>query len=203
MNENVIIIGAGGHGRVIADIVLKSGNTLLGFLDDGAAAAEVCGRPVLGRVNDYVKYPNAAFIIGIGSSAARESIAARLGSVRWYTAIHPSAVISALDTHIGPGSAVMANAVINPGAHIGSHCIINTAAVVEHDNRIGDYAHVSVGARLGGTVTVGEHTWVGIGAVISNNVAVCPHCMLGAGAVVIHDIRESGTYVGVPAGKIK
>ena len=203
MNESVIIIGAGGHGRVIADIVLKSGDTLLGFLDDGAVSSEISGIPVLGRIEDYVKYPDTAFIIGIGSSAARESIAQRLGSVRWHTAIHPSAVISALDTHIGPGSAVMANAVVGPGARIGSHCIVNTAAVVEHDNRIGDYVHVSVGARLGGTVTVGEHTWVGIGAVISNNVAVCPHCMLGAGAVVIHDIRESGTYVGVPAGKIK
>ena len=97
----------------------------------------------------------------------------------------------------------MANAVINPAANIGKHCIINTSAVVEHDNRISDFVHVSVGAKLGGTVSIGEHTWVGIGANVSNNVSICDHCMIGAGTVVIHDIKESGTYVGVPARKIK
>ena len=97
----------------------------------------------------------------------------------------------------------MANAVINPCAKIGRHCIISSAAVVEHDNTIEDYAHISVGAKLGGTVSIGEQTWVGIGAVVSNNISICPRCMIGAGAVVIHDIKESGTYVGVPARKIK
>ena len=159
--------------------------------------------PVLGKVADYANYPDASFVIGIGSSAVREKIARQLDGVRWYTAIHPSAIISALDTEIGAGSVVMANAVVNPSAHIGVHCIINTAAVVEHDNHIGSFAHISVGARLGGTVTVGSHTWVGIGATISNNISICDHCTIGAGAVVIRDIKESGTYVGIPARKIK
>ena len=121
--------------------------------------------------------------------------------MRWYTAIHPSAVISALDTEIGAGSVVMANAVVNPSAHIGTHCIINTAAVVEHDNRIGDFSHISVGARLGGAVSIGAHTWIGIGAAVGNNVSICDHCIIGAGGAVIHAITESGTYVGVPARK--
>ncbi len=204
MNEQVIVIGASGHGKVVADIVRRSGDTLLGFLGDNETLPpEIAGIPVLGKVADYAKYPDVSFVIGIGNSAIREKIVRQLDSVRWYTAIHPSAVISTLDMQIGAGSVIMANAVINPSAHIGKHCIINTAAVVEHDNRIENFAHISVGAKLGGTVSVGAHTWVGIGATISNNVSICDHCMIGAGAMVICDIKESGTYVGVPARKIK
>lgn len=204
MSEQVIVIGASGHGKVAADIVRCSDDTLLGFLDDNALLPlTVAGIPVLGKVADHVNYPDASFVIGIGSSAVRERIARQLDGVRWYTAIHPSAVISALDTKIGAGSVVMANAVVNPSAHIGIHCIINTVAVVEHDDRIGDFSHISVGAKLGGTVSIGAHTWVGIGAAVSNNISICGHCIIGAGAAVIHDIKESGTYVGVPARKIK
>ena len=204
MNKQVIVIGASGHGKVVADIVRRSGDTLLGFLDDNERLpTEVAGIPVLGKVEDYVKYSETSFIIGIGNSVVREKIAHQLCDVHWYTAIHPSAVISALDTRIGVGSVVMANAVINPSAHIGEHCIINTSAVVEHDNRVENFAHISVGAKLGGTVSIGTHVWVGIGSTIVNNITICDHCTIGAGAVVIHDIKESGTYVGVPARKIK
>jgi sugar O-acyltransferase (sialic acid O-acetyltransferase NeuD family) len=204
MNKQVIVIGASGHGKVVADIVRRSGDILLGFLDDNETLpTEVAGIPILGKVEDYVKYSETSFIIGIGNSVIREKITHQLCDVHWYTAIHPSAVISTLDTRIGVGSVVMANAVINPSAHIGEHCIINTSAVVEHDNRVENFAHISVGAKLGGTVSIGTHVWVGIGSTIVNNITICDHCTIGAGAVVIHDIKESGTYVGVPARKIK
>ena len=204
MSERVIVIGASGHGKVVADIVLKSGDTLIGFLDDNETLpATVAGIPLLGKIDDYAKYPDAAFVIAIGNPAVREKIACRLDGVHWYTAVHPCAVVSALDMQIGDGSVVMANAVINPSAHIGQHCIINTAAVVEHDNQIGDFAHISVGAKLGGTVSIGDRTWIGIGATVNNNLFICNRCTIGAGAVVIKDIKESGTYVGVPARKIK
>ena len=204
MSEPVIVIGASGHGKVVADIVLQCGDTLLGFLDDSEALPhEIAGIPVLGKVADYAKYPHASFVVGIGNATIRERIVRQLGGVHWYTAVHPSAVISPLGTQIGAGSVIMANAVINPSAHVGAHCIINTAAVIEHDNQIGDFSHISVGAKLGGTVSVGAHTWVGIGAAVSNNVSICDRCMIGAGTVVIHHIKESGTYVGVPARKIK
>ncbi len=204
MNKQVIIIGAGGQGKVVADIVRRSGDIVLGFLDDNETiTSEVVGIPVLGKIKDYVKYTEASFVIGIGNSALRERIARQLCDVHWHTAIHPSAVVSSLNTKIGAGSVVMANAVINPSARIGEHCIINTSAVVEHDNRVGDFTHISVGAKLGGTVSIGKHVWVGIGSNIVNNITVCDHCTISAGAVVIHDIKESGTYVGVPARKIK
>lgn len=201
--KEVIIIGAGGHAKVIADIVSCRGDRVLGFLDDAGHQNEVAGFPVLGTGLDYVNYKNVEFVIGIGNAAVRRKIARQLGNVNWYTAIHPAAVVSELGVSVGAGSVVMANAVINPGAVIGEHCIINTAAVVEHDNKIGDFAHISVGAKLAGTVTVGEDTWVGIGAVVSNNLRICGGCMVGAGAVVVNSITEPGTYVGVPARRIK
>lgn len=204
MNRKVIIIGAGGHGKVIADIILCSHDLVLGFLDDNCDPSETAaGFPILGKVEDYCSYPEAEFVIAIGNAAVRERVAASMDGARWYSAVHPSAVVSPLHTQIGAGTVVMAHAVINPCAKIGRHCIINTGAVVEHDNVIEDFSHVSVGAKLAGTVRIGKGTWVGIGAVVSNNITVCPGCMIGAGAVVVKNMTEPGVYVGVPARKIK
>lgn len=204
MKKTVVIIGASGHGKVVADIVNKRGDQVLGFLDDNPELSKAfIGLPVLGRVEDYEKYKNALFVVAIGDANIREKIVEALKDVNWYTAIHPAAVVSTLDTKIGEGTVIMANAVINPGAEVGNHCIINTGAIVEHDNKLADFVHISVGAKLAGSVTVGKGTWVGIGASISNNVTICTECMIGAGAVVVKDIVEMGTYVGVPVKKIE
>lgn len=200
--KSVIIIGASGHGKVVADIIQKSGDRVLGFLDDNPNLSDTfIGFPVLGAVNEYAKY-DAEFVIAIGNAAIRERIADKLTDVSWYTAIHPTAVISDIDVNIGVGTVVMANAVINTGTKIGRHCIINTGAVVEHDNQISNFVHVSVGAKLAGTVKIGKGTWVGIGSSVSNNISICNNCMIGAGAAVIKNIENSGTYVGVPAKRV-
>ena len=202
--REVIIIGAGGHAKVIADIVQNCGDVVVGFLDDHPnMQGQLYGIPILGTVSEYEKYINAEFVIGIGNATIRRKIAERMMGVKWYTAVHPSAVISPTDVSIGEGTVVMANAVVNVGTKIGAHCIINTAAVLDHDNCIGDFSHISVGAKLAGTVSIGEETWVGIGAVISNNIDVCGGCMIGAGATVVRSIKHKGTYVGVPARIIK
>lgn len=200
--KDVIIIGASGHGKVVADCVLAAGNRVLGFLDDGCAADSLLGLPVLGAIEDYVNYTGAEFLIAIGDNRTRLQIAQQVQNVIWHTAIHPAAVVSPF-AEIGEGTVVMANAVVNAGAAVGRHCIVNTAAVIEHDNRIGDFVHISVGAKLAGTVTVGTGTMVGIGAAVSNNMSVCGGCMIGAGAVVVKDITEAGTYAGVPARRLK
>ena len=202
--KSVIIIGAGGHGKVIADIVQKSGDKVLGFLDDNVHEQDVfIGIPLLGPVDNYKKYEDKAeFVIAIGNAEIREKIAITMQGVSWYTAIHPKAVISDIDVEIDVGTVVMANAVINASAKVGKHCIINSSAVVEHDSFVEDFAHISVGAKLGGTVRIGKGTWIGIGASVSNNVRICRSCMIGAGAVVIRSIAEAGTYVGVPAKRI-
>ena len=204
MNKSVVIIGAGGHGKVIADIVLSSGDFVTGFLDDGCTEKSIYGFPVLGRISDYIKYKdNSMFVVAIGNATTRERIVSELSDVNWYTAIHPTAVISKLETNIGCGTVIMANAVINPGTSIGKHCIINTGSILEHDNVIEDYVHISVGAKIAGTVNIGQITWIGIGAVVKNNISICSDCIIGAGGVVVVDIKEHGTYVGVPAKKCK
>lgn len=202
--KSVIIIGAGGHGKVIADIIKKSGDKIYGFLDDSQKNSNLfIGYPILGDVNSYKAFKKKCeFIIAIGNSEVREAITQKLNSVKWYTAIHPTSVISVIDTKIQEGTVVMANAVINAGSHIGKHCIINTGAIIEHDNLIEDYVHISVGAKLAGSVHIGKSTWIGIGANINNNLNICNNCMIGAGATVVTDITTVGTYVGVPAKMI-
>ncbi len=203
MNQKVIIIGASGHGKVILDIIKSCQDECIGFLDDDFSKKEFMYLPVLGTIDDYQNYPDSSFIIGIGNATIREAISQKLSQVKWYTAIHPTAIISSLDTEIGEGTTIMANTVINPGAKIGKHCIVNTSSVVEHDTILSDFSHLSVGAQTAGNVLIGKRTWIGIGATISNNITICDDVMVGAGAVVVDHISESGTYVGVPAKLIK
>jgi len=193
--KKIVILGAGGHAHVIADIVEAQGNQVIAFLDDNIEQPD-CSGPI----SDYKKYPDVEFVIGIGNAEIREKFS-KLG-LKWHTAIHPSAIIS-VSAKIGEGSVVMPNAVINARTVVGKHCIVNTGAIVEHDNVIGDYSHISVGANLGGTVSIGSHCWIGIGATVRNNVNICDNAFLGAGALVIKNIEESGTYVGVPCKEIK
>lgn len=201
MNKKVVIIGAGGHGRVVADIVEACGDEVIGFLDNDLSINNV---NLVGPSSDAIKYCKDEFelFVAIGNCKVREKIMNNLPDAKWYTAIHPSAVISP-SVVIGEGTCVMPNAVINNSAVIGKGCIINTCASVDHDDVIGDYVHISCGARLAGTVTVGNSTWVGIGSTVSNNISIGSDIMIGAGAVVVKDITEEGTYIGVPARKIK
>ena len=165
MPERVVIIGASGHGKVVADIVRARGDVVVGFLDDDTEKENVMG-PVCHAAN----YPDCRFVIAIGNNAVRRSIADKL-TVSWYTALHPTAVISPSSV-IGEGTVVMANAVVNADAVIGRHCIVNTAAVVEHENTLADFVHLSPGTALGGNVRVGEGSHVGIGACIKNNISI-------------------------------
>lgn len=201
--KNVIIIGTGGHAKVLADIVLCSGDNLLGFLTSDRDKTEFLGYPILGRDTDYKKFQNCNFIIGIGDNAARAQIAERMQGVDWYTAVHPSAIVSKFGVSIGEGSAVMANAVVNPLAKIGAHCIVNTTAVVEHDNVIADCAHISVGAKLAGWVKVGKRCFIGVGSCVRDKISIGDDCIIGAGSAVVKHITEPGVYGGVPARKIK
>ena len=198
MNNRLVIIGAGGHGKVVADNALKNGYTDICFLDDQSTG--MCmGLPIVGtsaaipELNDG----KTDFVIAIGNNKVRKQIVEAY-DVRWITLIHPSAQI-ATGVSIGKGTVVMANAVINACATIGAHCIINTSAVVEHDNVIGDYVHISPKAALGGTVRIGALSHIGIGAVVRNNIQIHGMSMIGAGAVVVKDIEYLGTYIGVPA----
>lgn len=204
--RKLIIVGASGHGKVIADIARTNGyekNEIV-FLDDNESLKECGGYPVVGKTGDAVRLATEddRVIVGIGNAKIRKRMmeAYEEAGLKIVTLIHPHAVIGE-NVVIEKGCVVMAGAVINPGTTIGKGCIINTCASVDHDCKLKGYVHVSVGAHVAGTVEIGAQTWIGAGATVSNNVVITADCMIGAGAVVVKDIAESGTYVGVPAGK--
>ncbi len=203
MSGRLIILGASGHGKVAADIAMRSGYEEILFLDDSPQAGSCLGWPVLGPVSE-AEGLQGEFFVAIGNPAVRARLQNRLegqGKVL-ATLIHPSAVLAA-GVRVGRGSVLMAGVIVNPCVEIGAGCILNTAATVDHDCRLGDYVHVSVGAHLAGTVTVGARSWIGVGAAVVNNVSIASDCMIGAGATVVRSVTEAGTYVGTPARKIK
>lgn len=201
--KQLVIIGASGHGKVVADIAKKSGYESITFLDDREDLAECGGYPVAGMCSTFADYP-CDIIVAIGNPVVRERFLNKLeGAGKSVPVlIHPSAVI-AEDVMIGKGTVIAAGAVVNPGAVIGKGCIINTCSSVDHDCQLENYVHVAVGVHVAGTVHIGERTWIGAGATVNNNVSICADCMIGAGAVVVKDICEKGTYVGVPARIIR
>lgn len=201
MYNRLVIAGAGGHGKVVADIAVKIGYRDILFVDDNATGACI-GFPIVGKSCDLEKFYDGRtdFVIAVGNNKVRKEIA-EAHDVKWVSLVHPSAQIG-LQVCIGAGTVVMAGAVINSAASIGHHCIINTCAVIEHDDIIDDYVHVSPNATLGGTVHVGICTHVGIGATLKNNIDICGGCKIGAGTVVVKTIGKAGTYVGIPAVEV-
>lgn len=199
--NRLIIIGASGHGRVVADIAALNGYIDIVFLDNNPEIKNCVGYPVLGPDTMTSEIDGDVFV-AVGNAETRKRLMERDKERSFPVLIHPSAVI-AESAELGIGSVVMAGAVINPGARIGKGCIINTSSSVDHDCVVEDFCHISVGTHLSGTVTVGTGTWIGIGAIVSNNINICGGCTIGAGAVVVKDINEPGTYIGLPARKSK
>ena len=193
--QKLTIIGASGHGKVVADIAKLNGYDAIQFLDDDSNIAHCGGNPVVGRTDNAV---DGDVFVAIGNADIRVQLSKNRKLI---TLIHPNAVI-AEDVEIGEGSVIMAGVVINAGAKIGRGCIINTSSSIDHDCVVGDYCHIAVGAHVCGTAVVGERTWIGAGATVINNVNICGGCTIGAGAVVIRNIETKGTYVGVPVKMI-
>ncbi|MCP8967840.1 acetyltransferase [Ectobacillus ponti] len=205
MKEKLLIIGAGGHGRVVANIALSMERwKTISFLDDSEKLKGFVGINVIGKISNIHKYvEDYDIFVGIGSSSIREELqkSAQMHGAHIPTLIHSSAIIGE-QVNIGAGTVVMAGTIINCCTTIGEGCIINTGSTVGHDGVIGDYVHVSSGVNLAGTVKIGNNSWIGIGSVVSNNIKIINNCKIGAGAVVVKDINIPGTYIGVPARKI-
>lgn len=205
MIDKLIIIGASGHGKVVADIAIKLNKwQSIAFLDDDEFIKTSMELEVIGKTTDAFTYKDEAdFFVAIGNNAIRKKVQEKLIDERLnvVSLIHPSAVIGT-NAEIGIGSAVMAGVVINSSTKIGKGCIINTGSSIDHDNVIAEYVHISPGVRTAGSVVIGKETWVGIGSVVSNNVNICSGCKVGAGAVVVKNITEPGIYVGVPARRV-
>lgn len=207
---HVVIIGAGGHGRVVLDIVRATGRyTPAGFIDADAARAgsTFAGLPVFGPIHllpRLLKQQNVTHaIVAIGDNRARARYAelVRANGMELASAIHPSAVVSP-NAVLGRNICVCPNAVIQTDARIGDSAIINTAAVVEHECVLGEAVHVAPGALLAGRVEVGDGAFLGLGARVIPCMKIGAHATVGAGAVVIEDVPPDATVVGVPARKI-
>lgn len=203
MNK-LLIIGAGGHGRVIADIALKMGRwQSIAFLDD-CHTKTFMGLDVIGSTRNLSEYINEyEMFVGIGDNNKRKELYENIESLgaQIPVIVHPDAVIGS-QVELGMGTVIMAGVIINCCSVIGKGCIINTGSTIDHDNHIEDFVHISPGVHLAGSVKVGNGTWLGIGSIVSNNVMITNGCNIGAGSVVIKDITEMGTFVGIPARRV-
>lgn len=198
---SVYVFGAGGHGKVVLDVLLSENKYVIkGILDDAPQSDSLFEIPIKKNFNRK-KLQARNCIVAIGDNAIRKRIVTTLDT-NFIMTIHPNAIVSKF-AKIGPGTQIMAAAVVNPAAVIGNHCIINTGAIVEHDCKLEDYVHVAPNACLGGNVTVGEKTLVGIGATIIPNVKIGKNVSIGAGTVVLQDVPDNAVVVGVPARIIK
>lgn len=205
MKDKLLIIGASGHGKVVADIAIKMKKwKWIAFLDDDLNIKSSMGIKVIGtsdKVSEFIKEFDV--FVGIGDNTIRQRIHNKLEKLGASipVLVHPNAIIGE-NVDIGNGTVIMAGAIINCCTFIGKGCIINTGSTIDHDNYIEDFVHISPGAHLAGSVRVGLGSWLGIGSIVSNNVTITGGCKIGAGAVVIKNITESGTYVGIPVRRI-
>ena len=199
----LLLWGAGGHGKVVYDVVVASGAFEEVAVIDDDPVRRFDGLPVAGTSEALAALRRKGYescLVSIGPNLTRAKCYRTAVAHGFYgaTAIHSSAVVSPSAT-IGAGTVVMPNAVINAGAQIGQNCIINTGAIVEHDCRIADHVHISPRVVLGGAVTVGRYAHIGIGAVVLPGAAAGEESVVGAGAVVLKEAPAHCTVVGVPA----
>ncbi len=191
----MIVVGAGGHGKVIVALAKQLGIAVDAVHDDNPVlhGASVLGVPVQG--SEPLRGRRA--VLAIGNNRTRQRLAGSLDA-EWTTLVHPRAFVDP-SVKLGPGTVVFAGAVIQPDGAIGAHAIVNTGACVDHDAAIGDFVHLAPGVHLAGTVTVEEGAFVGVGTAVIPGRNIGAWATLGAGSVVVRDIPPGVTAFGVPA----
>lgn len=206
----ILIIGAGGHARVVADALVRAGSIVTGFIekDESRKGQEMLGIPILGGEDVLARFDRAAvrLVVGIGSAGARsaleirQQLCERLRGDGWTMAgvCHPAAIISP-SARVADDAQIMAGAIVQTGADIGTGTIVNTRAVVEHDSVIGNYSHISIGAILCGETRIGSRAHIGAGAVVRQQISLGDDIAIGVGAVVVSDHSGGATLIGNPA----
>jgi sugar O-acyltransferase (sialic acid O-acetyltransferase NeuD family) len=200
----LLIVGAGGHARVVADAAEECGAwSSIGFLDDRFPELRASGPwTVVGALAqlDVLATAHDELVVAIGDAKARMRIIEQLVTQgrRLATIVHPRATVSR-HAVVGAGTMILAGACINPGARLGRGVIVNTGATIDHDCDLGQGVHIAPGAHLSGDVRVGENTWIGVGSCVRQGITIGDHVMIGAGAAVVSDIPSQSTAVGVPA----
>jgi UDP-N-acetylbacillosamine N-acetyltransferase len=207
MKSKVVIWGASGHAKVVADIFRLTGEyEIVGFIDDFDASrkgSSFCGEVVLGgreELDALARQGVESIVLAFGNCRARLTLSqyALKRGYKLAKAIHPNSIIAS-DVTIGDGTVVAAGAIVNPGSVVGQNVIINTNASVDHDCTLEDAVHISPGAQLAGSVWVGSASWVGIGATVIDRVRIGEGSLVGAGSVVIEDVPDGIVVVGAPA----
>ena len=204
-----LVYGAGGHGRVVADVAASLGIRVVAFVDDAPSvhASMVGGLPVLnwdGVIAQQARWDTATFGLGIGSGRARAAILDKILDAGWTasTLVHTKAIV-ARSAELGLGTVVMAAAVVNPDATLDKGCIVNTGAIVEHDARIGAFVLLGPNSTLGGGVQVGDYSLIGVGASVRPGVRIGSGVTVGVGAAVIDDVPDGMVIAGVPARPVR
>ena len=194
---NISIIGAGGHSKVIIDIICELGNyNIVGIYDDNKTG-DFYGIKIIGKIaeiNNTTDY----FIIGIGNDKIRKKIAEEFNQLKWATLIHPKTIIAKTAT-IKEGTVVCAGAIIQTEVEIGKHCIINTNCSIDHESIIGNYCSICPSSTICGQVKVGESSFIGANSTVIQTIEIGKECIIGAGTVVIRNIPNNSKAVGNPA----
>ncbi len=198
----IVVVGAGGHARVIVSTIRTSGDKVSAVFDDDPRlwGKRLMGIPIQGPV-DRLQGHRGRAVIGVGDAMLRRALASRL-RLRWATIIHPHSFIDPA-VPLGEGAVIFAGGIIQPECEIGDHVIVNTGATVDHNCIVGDFAQMAPNATLCGNVAVGEGSFIGAGAVVLENLSVGKWSIVGAGATVIRDLPDCVTAVGCPAQIIK
>ncbi|MEK3796912.1 acetyltransferase [Peribacillus sp. FSL H8-0477] len=201
----IVIVGDGGHSKVITDLINSQNDIqIVGYLDDKYQEIYVKNHQFFGPLSTVHKlrelFNDIKYIVAIGNNVVRKQIVHLLGlPIDYYATLqHKSALVSP-SAKIGFGSVIMANTVINADSQIGSHSIINTGSIVEHDNKLADFVHLSPQATLTGSVVIEEGVHIGAGATLIPHVQIGEWAIIGAGATVINHIPAYSTAVGTPA----
>lgn len=204
MTRALLVLGCGGHGRVVADVALACGYGRIAFLDDAPGSSSPF--PVLGPMAllEELAHDWPAAVAAVGNNAMRLELFRSLRRAGYETPsiVHPSTVVSAT-ADVGAGVFIAPGAIVNTGARIADAAVVNTGARVDHDCQIGVASHIAPGATLSGGVVVGDRAWLGTGCSVRQDVRIGSDAVVGVGAAVVTDLPEAGTYAGVPARPLR